>query len=145
MNAYLERKVLESEPIELVRILHQIAISAVQDARRYLATRKIAERAQAITRAYGAVAELGLSLRPEAAPELAKNLLALYAYIQSGLIEANFSQKDEPLEEALGLLNTLRDGWDGVSTEHSTESAPQTGYLDPRSSPAKAGATTAGL
>jgi Flagellar protein FliS len=56
----------------------------------------------AINNAYLVLGELTRSLNEEAAPELAKRLGALYAYMQSRLIEANQKQQYEPLAEVLG-------------------------------------------
>jgi flagellar protein FliS len=116
MNPYYERQILDADPIELVRLLHQHAINCVRKARQHLANRKIAERSQAIVQAYSVVAELSLSLRPEVAVEIGRNLMALYGFMQERLLEANLRQLDEPLAEVLGILTTLLEGWDGVAT-----------------------------
>ncbi len=115
MNPYLERKILDADPIELVCLLYQRAIACIQEARKHLANRRIAERAKAITQAYDVLTELMAALRPEAAPEISANLNALYAYLQQRLIEANFQQADGPLAESASILGTLLDGWNGVA------------------------------
>jgi flagellar protein FliS len=114
-NPYFERKILDADPIDLVRVLHQRAIECVKQAREHLAARRIPERAEAITRAYAVLMELNGALRPEAAPELAGQLQSLYLYVQQRLIDANFQQADAPLADALGVMTTLLQGWDGVA------------------------------
>lgn len=116
MNPYLERTILDADPIELVRLLYQRVIACIRDAREHVAHRRIAERAAAITRAHAALSELRLSLREEAAPELANNLRALYDFVQQRLLDANVRQEDRPLAEALGVMLTLAEAWNGVKT-----------------------------
>ncbi len=115
-NPYFERKILDADPVDLVRILHQRAIECVQEARAHLANRRIPERAAAIARAYAVLTELNGALRPEAAPDLSRQLQSLYLYVQQRLIDSNFQQADAPLADALGVLTTLLEGWNGVAT-----------------------------
>ncbi len=123
MNPYYEQKILNSEPIELVRLVYQRAISCVRESREHLQHKRIRERSSAITRAYAAIAELIVSLRPEVAPEMCGRLGGLYDYMQRRLLEANIQQKDEPLAEVLGLLTTLAEAWAGAAAELAPKSA----------------------
>jgi flagellar protein FliS len=115
MNRYFEETILNADPIDLIRLLYQRAISCVEDAREHLRERRIAERTAAINRAYSAVAELLASLHPDAAPGISKQLGGLYIYIQQCLVEANLRQTEAPLLEARGLLTTLEEGWAGAA------------------------------
>ncbi len=115
MNPYFEQTILNAEPVELIRIVYQRAISCTSDAREHLRHKRIAERAAAIGRAYAALAELTAALRPEAAPELSGQLGGLYVYMQNRLFEANVLQADEPLAEVLSLLVTLSEAWSGAA------------------------------
>jgi flagellar protein FliS len=119
MNPYFEQVILSASPIELVRILYQQAIAAVADAREHLRAGRIRERVRAVTKAHAILSELMLSLDSKQAPELAGNLRRLYCYMQERLIEANFSQKDAPLEETARLLSTLADAWQEIPQERS--------------------------
>ena len=117
MNPYFEQTILNADPIDLIGMLYQRAISCARDAREHLRNKRIAERSAAILRAYSAVAELLAALRPEVAPELSGRLRSLYCYIQQRLLDANMQQADHPLAEALGLLITLEEGWSGVAAQ----------------------------
>jgi flagellar protein FliS len=114
INHYFEQHILGADPVELVRIVYRHAIKCVQEARAHLAGGRIMERAAAISRAYAAVSELQSALSPEAAPEITARLADLYIYIQQRLLDANLQQKDGPLGEAMGLLTTLFEAWEGV-------------------------------
>ncbi|MSV35605.1 MAG: flagellar protein FliS [Bryobacterales bacterium] len=52
-----------------------------------------------------------LSLDHTAGGELSRNLVELYAYMQTRLIDANTNQADPPLAEVERLLTTLADAW----------------------------------
>jgi flagellar protein FliS len=117
MNAYFEQTILGADPIELITMVYQRAISCVRDAREHLKHKRIAERSAAVTRAYAALGELLAALRPEMAPELAARMQNLYLYMEQRLLDANMQQADRPLAEVLGLLVTLAEGWDGVVKE----------------------------
>src|SRR5579871_6254796 len=111
MNRYFEETIQNADPIDLIRLLYQRAISSVEDAREHLRQKRIAARCAAINRAYAVLAELIVSLRTEAEPEISHRLRVLYLYMQQRLLEANMQQAEAPLSEVLGLLTTLDEGW----------------------------------
>lgn len=113
-DAYLETRVLSAEPIELVRMLYQASIGAVEDARRHLAAGQIAARSKSISKAYQILAELACSLDRQRGAEISQRLAQLYDYMKRRLIEANLQQSDAPLAEVLGLLATLAEAWEGI-------------------------------
>jgi flagellar protein FliS len=123
MNPYYEQKILSSDPIELVRLVYQRAISSVIEAREHLRHKRIAERSAAIMRAYQAIHQLITTLRPEVEPELCTRLQGLYFYMQSRLLDANMQQIDPPLAETLSLLRTLAEAWSGVAEQLASQGA----------------------
>jgi flagellar protein FliS len=126
MNPYFEQTILNADPTELIKMVYQRAISCVRDAREHLQHKRIAERSAAIMRAYAALTELLAALRSDIAPDLAERLQNLYFYMQRRLVDANFQQADQPLEEVLGLLVTLAAAWAGVVAELApAEAAPE--------------------
>jgi flagellar protein FliS len=113
-DAYLESRTLSADPMELVRLLYQAATGAVRQARQHLASGEIPERARAISKACEVLIELATSLDYERGGEISRNLARLYDYMHRRLIQANYEQSDQPLQEVLGLLNTLYEAWDGI-------------------------------
>jgi flagellar protein FliS len=135
-DAYLENRVLSADPIELVRMLYQAADGAVRAARGHLAAGDIAARSNAIVRACDILAELTGSLDRDRGGEIADRLAQLYDYITRRLVEANTLQQDAPLAEALGLLGTLEEGWDGVQQALQTAVPAPTPAPNPWEQPA---------
>jgi flagellar protein FliS len=113
-DAYLESKVLSADPVELIGLLYQTGMGAVQEARGHLADGKILERSKAITRAGKVLIQLTSALDHERGGEISRRLGALYGYMLGRLGEANLRQRDEPMAEVLSLLATLAEGWEGV-------------------------------
>ena len=119
-SAYLESRVLSADPIELVRLAYQAAMEAVKEARRHLANQQILERARAISRASEIILELNASLDFERGGQIAPQLAALYDFMLRRLTDANLRQSDAPLAEVLGLLQTVAEGWAGISNAAET-------------------------
>jgi flagellar protein FliS len=116
-DTYLESRVLAADPIELVRILYRLAIDRIREAREHLEKGDIAGRSKAISVASEALLELNVSLDHEVGGELSRRLAQLYEYIVWRLLEANVQQSAEPLNEALKLLTTLLEAWQGINPE----------------------------
>jgi flagellar protein FliS len=113
-NAYLKSRILSADPMELVCLMYQAAVSEVQEARRHLQAKDIRARSNSITKVQNILSELATVLDHKRGGQFAKNLAQLYDYMMRRLTEANFKQIDEPLAEVLGLLATLKEGWDGI-------------------------------
>jgi len=129
-ESYVETRILSASPIELVAMLYDGAISAVRDARRWLAAGDIAQRSCAITKAWEILAELIQTLDRERGGELSLRLAQLYDYIQRRLMEANIQQSDKPLAEVLGLLSTMAESWH-VLRDNETKSQIATAAAAP--------------
>lgn len=110
-NTYLENSILSAGPVELVQILYQSALEAVEDARRYLKQGEIRARSKQINKACAILAELIVSLDHSAGGDLSRTLSDLCDYMQRRLLEANFHQSEPPLAEVSKLLATLLEGW----------------------------------
>ncbi|MEO8592034.1 MAG: flagellar export chaperone FliS [Candidatus Solibacter sp.] len=116
----LETKILSATPLELVQLLYQAAIDAVQSARRHLSRGEIAERARSVGKAVEILTELGGSLDHQRGGAISTRLASLYDYLQVTLLDANFQQADDGLEKAETLLKTLNEAWSAIE-------APRTG------------------
>jgi flagellar secretion chaperone FliS len=113
-DVYLESRVLSADPLELVRMLYQAAISHVRDARRHLDAGDIMARCRAISDAGEILTELTAALDHERGGDISRRLASLYDYMQRKLVEANCRQDDAILGEVLGLMATLSEAWNGI-------------------------------
>ena len=110
-DRYLETEILSADPVKLVGILYRAALESVAAARRHLGAGEIMRRSRSITKTSEIVNELMRSLNHSAGGEISRNLVEIYAYMQTRLIEANTNQMDQPLAEVERLLTTLSDAW----------------------------------
>jgi len=108
---YLEAEVLAASPVKLVEMLYRGALEAVGVARRHLRDGNIRERSRSISKAWGIINELMLSLDHAQGGDISRGLVELYAYMQTRLLEANAQQIDAPLEDVEKLLTILAEAW----------------------------------
>lgn len=113
----LEQDVMSASPAQLVGMLYQGALDAVNAARPHLWAGEIAQRSRQLTRAQMILSELTASLDFARGGDVAKNLGRLYDYMGRRLTEANFQQTEEPLLEVSRLLQNLVEAWEGVAPE----------------------------
>lgn len=115
----LDSKVLSATPLELVNLLYQAAIEAVQTARQHLTRGEIVERGRSVGRAIEFLTELSASLDHDKGGELSTRLAALYDYLQRTLLDANFRQADDGLAQVETLLKTLNEAWSAIEAQSS--------------------------
>ncbi len=81
VSIYLEQEILSANNVQLIHILYQATITELRDARRNMASRKIAEKCANFSQACSPIGELYSALDLDAGGEIAINLKALYEYI----------------------------------------------------------------
>jgi flagellar secretion chaperone FliS len=132
-DTYLEDRVMSASPVELVQMLYEGAIEAVEKARVCLRAGDIAGRAQAISKASAIVGELAQSLGAASAgadaPEFERNLRRLYEFVIHCLLEANAAQTEAPLEDAGRVLVTLLEAWRTVEAPADSARSAAAGQL----------------
>jgi flagellar secretion chaperone FliS len=111
---YISSRVASATPMELTRMLYEGAVQAVQEAVTAHRGGDILARGNAVTRAVEILGELRFSLRREVAPQYCDTLSGLYGYLQNRLIQAHAEKSESMLQEVLGLIQTLLEGWIGA-------------------------------
>jgi flagellar secretion chaperone FliS len=134
-ETYLEERILSADPVELIHMLYQAAVTAVGDARRHLAEGQVLARAKCVTKACDIIVELNTSLDFERGGELSVRLSQLYSYMHRRLVEANRRQSDAFLAEVAGLLTTLTEGWAGVQAGLKPAALPETPWMHAAAEP----------
>lgn len=108
-------QVLTATPGQLVVIVYDVAIRSLKMAKAQLLERRFPEANQHILKAQEAVTLLQNALNFQAG-DLANKLEALYDFIKTKLINANVSKNAQSVEEALFLLEGLREAWAAIAT-----------------------------
>jgi flagellar protein FliS len=110
-QTYLKSRVMTASPEELQLMLYDGAIRYAQLFRQAILDNQIESAQAAYERADAILTELHQGLRPERAPDLVDRYTALYDFCQRRLGEAEFRRVPQPVEDALRVLQHIRQTW----------------------------------
>ena len=109
---YQNNSVNTSTPGELTLMLYNGCLKFIEQGRRALADGKIEEKNTAIQKAQAIISELMLTL--DTSVPVAKNMLILYEFANSRLVDGNINNDPALFEEAAGIIMEFRDTWKQV-------------------------------
>lgn len=115
-GAYQNVQTITADPGRLVLMLYDGATVYLRRALRALERGDSAAFGQALSGANGIIGELSTSLDHEVGGEVAANLSRLYGFMLRHLSEAVINRRPDNVEQVLGILETLRDAFDGAIT-----------------------------
>ena len=110
-NDYLEMEVLTAIPQKLQLMLIEGALRFGHQARRHWQAGDVAAASEALIRSQEIVAEIIGNLNPQPDPNLVRNIVDLYLFVNRKLIEANFERSEAKLDDALRILAIERETW----------------------------------
>ena len=122
-HRYTQNDILTATPELLVGKLFEAAIRNARLAEGLAEPTGFAERRRSLSRAIAIVGELRASLDLERGGEIASSLDRLYGFVLDRLAEANLSRQDEPVRDALVVLEPLGEAWQQIAS--SAAAAPQ--------------------
>jgi flagellar protein FliS len=126
-NVGLETGVIAASPHQLIVMLYEGAELAVRMAIRHIQAGNLAEKSAAITQASAIILEgLRAALDFKQGGDIARQLDALYDYMNKRLMLAHLNNQTAPLEEVLGLLRELHGAWLQIAPAGRT--APLSSY-----------------
>lgn len=112
-----QTSITDADPHKLVQLLYNGAIERINMAKARMQAKDYAGKGQLINKAMEIVSGLRAFLDFEKGGELAARLEALYDYMERTLLEASMRNDPAKLDEVLGLLRSLKEGWDGIREE----------------------------
>ena len=125
-NVRVESSVLGTDPHGLIAMLFQGALVEIDNARSAMIRKETAAKGKSTSKAIAIIGEgLNASLDKTVGGELAHSLSALYTYMVTRLVDANYKNDVTALDEVTGLLTELKAAWDGIRPQ-ATQFAPQT-------------------
>lgn len=122
-NEYLRAKVLTATPEQLQLMLYDGAVRFTEKGRVALLAKNYDQSYHNITKAEKILLELNCSLKHDIAPDLCRNLSAIYMFCYRRLVEANTTRNVESLEEVLGILRYQRETWAMLMQQLSKQKA----------------------
>ena len=110
-NAYLKTKVLTASREELRLMLIDGAIKFAQQAQSGLESNDHEMTYAGFSQCRDIILELINTIKPEHAPEIAKNVKDLYTYIYGELVKASINKDQAIVREIISLLEYERETW----------------------------------
>ncbi len=112
---YMESEITTSSPNETVLKLYDGAINFLKTSLIKIEEEDgMPEKAKLVEKTVNILDYLQSCLDKEKGGVIAKNLDALYDYMMVSLTEANIKNDKLKIEEIVGLLQELREGWSGI-------------------------------
>ena len=132
LNAYKETSVKTASQGALIVMLYEEAVKHIDAAINVVKQNlkedpsRIEKANNHILKAQEIITELSASLNIDEGGEIAKNLMSLYTFFLSQLMEANFEKKPDKLIPVRDMMKELLSAWSTVATSPSaTESHGQ--------------------
>ena len=122
----VEGELTDASPHRVIQMLLTGAVRHITLARRCAEGAAIAEKGEHIGRAIDIVGELRASLDLKQG-EIALQLDAIYLHVIETLLVGHAAQEPTPLDDALGVLSEIKQGWDAIAPSLATTDAAAAG------------------
>lgn len=114
----LGARTAQASPLQLVLILMDGLLDELARARAHILAKRYELKAKSLDRAINMLHGLSSALDEQAGGELVEKLDQLYEYCAQRLYLAGVRLDVTLVDEAVGLLETLREGWRGMAARH---------------------------
>lgn len=111
-QAYQENSVLTAAPGDLTLMLYNGCLKFLNLAKKAIEEKNITEKNTNLQKAQNIINELMVTLNMDI--EISKQMMALYDFVRTKLIEANVKNDLASLEEAESIMIEFRDTWKEV-------------------------------
>ncbi len=112
LNQYKQNAVLTATPEELTLMLYDGAIKFMNIAKYSIENKELEKAHSSLIRAQDIILELNYSL--DMNYEVSKGLRELYEFVLAKLVDANINKDTKAIDEALIIINDMRDTWKEV-------------------------------
>jgi len=112
-----QTSVVDVDRHQLIQLLFDGAIDRINMAKARVTAKDYEGKNKLINKAIEIVSGLRSFLDLEVGGDLSKNLFDLYVYCEHRLVQANMRNDIEALNEVLGHLKTIKEGWAGIRQE----------------------------
>lgn len=114
----LESQTARATPVELVLVLTDGLLEELARARGHIVGKRYEQKALSLDKCTQIINGLASSLDYEQGGEVVANLGRLYDYCAARLYRAGVEMDPAVIDEVVGLLTTIRAGWQGVQEKH---------------------------
>ncbi len=114
----LDAQTSRASPIELVLVLTDGLLDELARARGHIVGKRYEQKAQSLDKCTQIINGLASSLDFEQGGEVVANLGRLYDFCAARLYRAGVDMDPAIIDEVVGLLTTIRTGWQGIHDKH---------------------------
>lgn len=122
-NAYKKTSVTTASREQILLLLYEAAIKYTKLGMKAMDEGKIAKKGESILKVHDIILELQSTLNFEVGGDIALNLERLYTFMTERLVKANMDNDRKSLEDVLGVLTNLHEGWKGAVQNLNREKA----------------------
>ena len=108
---YQTSRIETSSPVQVVVALYDGALRFLRTAAVAIDADDVAAKGIALNKAHAIVTELLATLDHERAPDLSRQLAALYSFVLDRIVRANAERDVARIDDAMRALVPLRDAW----------------------------------
>ncbi len=123
-TAYRTTEINTADRVRIISLMYDGAVNFINLAKEKLLEGDVAGKGLYTGKATAIIGELASSLNMEAGGEIAKNLKMLYDYILDRLLYANLNSDKNSYDEAIRVLNIIREGWKEMEKKQQTSVKP---------------------
>ncbi len=123
-TAYKTTEINTADRVRIISLMYDGAVNFINLAKEKLLEGDVAGKGLYTGKATAIIGELASSLNMEAGGEIAKNLKMLYDYILDRLLYANLNSDKNSYDEAIRVLNIIREGWKEMEKKQQTSVKP---------------------
>jgi len=120
-KAYQGNQVEGSGPLGLILLSYEALYKSLGHAKRAIEAGDLTAEVDHTGRAIEAIIELSISLDAEKGGQIARSLGSLYAYMLRRLNEGMCSSSPQAVDEVVALVQTVREGWQGVQDQQAVQ------------------------
>ncbi len=110
----LHAQAASASPVQLVLILMDGLIEELARTRAHIEAKRFEHKARGLDKCVDILNGLSSALDLEHGGEVVANLARLYDYCAWRLYKAGYELEASMVDEVVGLLTTIRNGWQGV-------------------------------
>jgi len=114
----LNAQAAQASPVQLVLILMDGLLEELARARAHIEAKRYEMKAKSLDKCVDILNGLASALDLESGSEVVENLGRLYDYCAERLYQAGIKLDPGIIDEVVGLITTLKHGWEGVQAKH---------------------------
>ena len=116
LNQYRKTNVETAGKTDLVILCYEKAIQFLVQARNAYDDGEFEKKANALKKAMDIIEELNCSLDFEKGGQIAKNLDAIYNYLQRRLLEGDVNKDLTVFDEVIRIMGELKEAWETIGS-----------------------------